>query len=119
MTNLTTLDLGFNGIRDLTPLAGLTNLTTLDLGLMFATDLAPLFGLTKLASLNIDRAPVLQEDLDTLIKAGVAIDGSPSPFTGAVDIHHDNVIIMHLPELPVTGREVATARLYTEDLRRV
>ena len=117
LTNLTHLHLASNGIRDLTPLAGLANLTELNLDLMFATDLTPLFGLTKLASLNIDHAPVHQEDLDTLAKAGVAIDGSPL-FTGAVDIHHDNVIVMHLPKLPVTRGEIDTLaytrRIYQE-----
>ena len=116
LTNLTTLDLNSNEIRDLTPLAGLTSLTTLNLSLTLATDLSPLFGLTKLASLDIDYAPVPQEDLATLAEAGVAIDGSPL-LMGAVDIHHDNVIVMHLPELPaMRGFDTLayTRRLYEE-----
>ena len=119
LTNLTRLSLNSTGIRDLTLLADLANLETLDLSLTLATDLSPLFGLPKLDSLDIDRAPVLQDDLDTLAKAGVAITGSPSfTVTGAVDIHHDNVIVMHLPELPATRKEVDTPaytrRIYEE-----
>ena len=119
LAHLETLNLYNTGIRDLTPLADLANLETLDLSQTLATDLAPLFGLPKLAALDIDRAPVLREDLDTLAQAGVAIDGSPAvTVTGAVDIHHDNVIVMHLSELPATSEEVDTLaytrRIYEE-----
>ena len=117
LAQLTSLSLDGNFIRDLAPLAGLAQLTELVLDQMFATDLTPLFGLTKLAYLFIDLAPVSQEDLDTLAKAGVAIYGSPS-FPGAVvDIHHDNVLVMHLPELPVAGffdHSPYTRRVYLE-----
>ena len=117
LAQLTGLGLSSNQIVDLAPLAGLAQLTELTLDKMFATDLTPLFGLTKLAYLSIDLAPVSQEDLDTLAKAGVAIYGSPS-FPGAVvDIHHDNVLVMHLPELPVAGffdHSPYTRRIYLE-----
>ena len=117
LAQLTGLGLSSNQIVDLAPLAGLAQLTELTLDKMFATDLTPLFGLTKLDYLSIDLAPVSQEDLDTLAKAGVAIYGSPS-FPGAVvDIHHDNVLVMHLPELPVAGffdHSPYTRRIYLE-----
>ena len=106
LTDLTGLSLDFNNeIEDLAPLASLTNLETLTTRYTFVTDLAPLFSLTKLTSLNIDGAPVRQADLATLIEAGVAIDGTPfsaALLAAAVDIHHDNVIVLHLPELPAT-----------------
>ena len=122
LTNLMELDLSGNEIVDLTPLAGLVNLETLDISGTFVMDLVPLFSLTKLASLDIDRTPVRQEDLDALTEAGVAIDGTPEVLlasaVGDVDIYHDNVIVLHLPELPVTEEAIDVVsyaqRIYEE-----
>ena len=113
LVNLTTLYLSYTTITDLTPLAGLVNLETLDMAWTGVRDLVPLFSLTKLTSLDIDGAPVRQEDIDTLAATGVAVDGSPLPAAvGDIEIHHDNVIVMHLPELPVT-EEAFNPRVYT------
>jgi len=48
LTNLTSLDLGFNKISDLSPLAPLTNLTQLDLSYNQISDLSPLASLTTI-----------------------------------------------------------------------
>ena len=122
LTNLTTLYLGSNAIRDLTPLAGLTNLDTLNIAQTRVTELAPLFNLARLNSLHINGTPVHQEDLDMLAEAGVAIHGIPEVLlvsaVGDVDIHRDNVIVMHIQELPVTARDFDSLtyvqRLYEE-----
>ena len=53
LTGLTSLDLGFNQISDVSPLAGLTNLTQLDLVDNQASDVSPLAGLTKLTQLDL------------------------------------------------------------------
>ncbi len=121
--NLTTLNLSHNPIMDLTPLAGLPNLDSLDISRTRVTELASLFISARLTSLNIDRTPVHQEDIDILVEAGVAIDGIPEVLLisaeGDVDVYHNKVIVMHLPELPVTGREFFdilpyTRRIYQE-----
>ena len=122
LTNLMELDLSGNGIMDLTPLAGLVNLDTLDISQTRVTELGPLFILARLTSLYINRTPVRQEDLDALTEAGVAIDGTPEVLlasaVGDVDIYHDNVIVLHLPELPVTEEEIDVVsyaqRIYEE-----
>ena len=120
LVNLTTLVLSYNTITDLSPLAGLVNLERLYIRQTFVMDLVPLFSLTKLTSLYIDNAPVRQEDIDTLAKAGVAVDGSPGvPSTpDDMEIHHDNVIVMHLSELPFTSSNLSllayTRRIYEE-----
>ena len=50
-TNLTWLSLADNNISDISPLRGLTNLTSLSLSLNNLTDVSPLRGLTNLTSL--------------------------------------------------------------------
>ena len=61
---ITTLDLSFQSVDDLTPLAGLTGLQSLDLQSMPVDDLAPLAGLTGLQSLDLRSTPV--DDLTPL-----------------------------------------------------
>lgn len=53
LTNLTSLDLDYNQISDITPLAKLTNLTSLYLGDNQISDITPLTKLTNLTSLNL------------------------------------------------------------------
>ena len=53
MTQLTTLNLGWNRIADITPLANLTHLTNLLLISNGIADISPLAGLTKLKQLRI------------------------------------------------------------------
>ena len=54
LTELVSLDLGYNEISDLSPLAGMTKLVLLDLEDNCISDLSPLASLTKLAFLNLD-----------------------------------------------------------------
>jgi tetratricopeptide (TPR) repeat protein len=53
LTNLTSLELGFNQISDITPLEGLTNLTELFLRDNQISDISPLEELTSLARLDL------------------------------------------------------------------
>ncbi|MEG4999523.1 leucine-rich repeat domain-containing protein [Microcoleus sp. B4-D4] len=53
LTNLTTLDLGYNQITDISALRSLTNLTTLDLSTNEITDVSALRSLTNLTELNL------------------------------------------------------------------
>lgn len=54
LINLTTLNLDYNYIYDITPLANLTKLTDLHLGGNRISDITPLTGLTNLKSLNLN-----------------------------------------------------------------
>ena len=54
LTNLTRLDLDYNQITDITPLAKLTNLTSLNLGSNQITDITPLAKLTNLTELLLN-----------------------------------------------------------------
>ena len=55
LTNLKSLALQYNKIKDLTPLAGLTNLIRLVIGNNLITDISPLSKLTNLRILNVSR----------------------------------------------------------------
>jgi internalin A len=57
-TNLTSLDVSGNLIRDLAPLIGLTKLTNLNVGGNLITNLTPLAGLTKLNGLWLYGNPI-------------------------------------------------------------
>ena len=58
-THLTVLDLGFNSVSDISPVAGLTNLTSLNLGARnlgnSLSDISPVAGLTNLTRLYLHR----------------------------------------------------------------
>lgn len=58
-TSLTYLDLNSNKIADLTPLSNLTSLTNLDLGYNQISDTTPLTSLTALTNLDLYRNPII------------------------------------------------------------
>ena len=54
------------------------NLSLLDMYEANAPDLSPLFGMPSLGYVNVDRSPVSQADIDTLVNVyGVFVDGTP------------------------------------------
>ena len=69
LTALTTLDMVFNPISDISPLKDLTNLTNLNLSDNSISDISPLKGLTKLITLDLSRNSISDiSDLEDLTK---------------------------------------------------
>ena len=64
-----TLDLSFNRIQDLSPLAALTGLESLDLRSNQITSLRPLLGMTWLKKLDLSGNPLTAEQVEELRRA--------------------------------------------------
>ncbi len=84
--NLRELQIGFNAVSDLTPLASLRELRTLDAGGNQIRDLRPLSGLTQLAHLTLYGNPV--QGIDSL-----------RGLTQMTDLHLGNVTLVDLNPL--------------------
>jgi len=67
MLNLTSLNLNYNNITDISPLAGLTDLTELRLLVGVGTDLTPLAGMTNLTTLELGLSNFHDTDLTPLL----------------------------------------------------
>jgi Leucine-rich repeat (LRR) protein len=80
--NLDYLEFHATSLDDLTGVTDLTLLTGLGINNTIVSDLSLLFGHPSLTWLNIDGVPVPQSDIDTLVGAGVEVDGARS--VGAV-----------------------------------
>ena len=63
---LTTLDLSYNSITDVTGLSGLQNLTTLDLSNNLITNIMPLYTLRNLRELNVTGNPLSADQIRDL-----------------------------------------------------
>ena len=66
-TNLTSLDLSYNGITNIKPLGNLMNLILLGLGGNKITDITPLQHLTKLQDLDLHRNKITNQQLKPLL----------------------------------------------------